>query len=254
MSSSKTKVTHKQWRLYHANLVRTLTTAKRWIALGLVLIINIFAIFIIGNHSTTSTQIWNTFQIVLGVEILYISVMECILVYADDFKAKTMQSAIGRGIKRRHVILCKLVELLTVLFIDYALILLSVIIVNFIIPVQLNVNQLLDTAVTLISFYLQEVSLITVAMIPSFFLQSGGASVLIYLALHAGVLKFIVALFDDFVSFSLQSILINNLVDRFRSYLLLGTFSPLLLLGILIWIIVSYFLTTLLFARKELDF
>ncbi len=252
--TSKMKNTHKQWRYYHANLLRTLLSGKRIAAVLIMLAVNAGIVALIEYSATTSTGVWNSYLAFLGFLTMYISVMECILVYSDEFKAKTMQSAIGRGIKRRHVVLCKFMELATTLLIDYVLLALGFIIVNSMMPVRLEWSQLVVVMITYACRYLANIAIISLAMIPAFYLQTAGASILIFLGVNSGLLGGVLGALGNSFNVNLQAYLVNELAQRFEAYLMVEVFSVKIFIGILLWMLVSYILTALLFDRKELDF
>lgn len=55
---------------------------------------------------------------VLEWVMLFIGLFEMIAVFSEDFKVKTMQIAIGLGMTRTQVVLCKLFEVLALLVLD----------------------------------------------------------------------------------------------------------------------------------------
>ncbi|MGL6269561.1 MAG: hypothetical protein ACRC2O_16625, partial [Chitinophagaceae bacterium] len=83
----------------------------------------IYAILIIVLVIASKGQ-WNAVTFVLAVEQyieflpVLIGLVELISVFTEDFKAKTMQVAIGIGSPRYRIVLSKLIEMMLLVLVD----------------------------------------------------------------------------------------------------------------------------------------
>ncbi|MGL4284045.1 MAG: hypothetical protein ACRCSI_10700, partial [Eubacterium aggregans] len=80
----------------------------------------------------------------IGFLTVMIGLVELLSVFSDDFKAKTMQVAIGLGIFRWCIVLCKLIEVMVLVLADLLIFALVVFIAAPFVRVAPNVQQVLE--------------------------------------------------------------------------------------------------------------
>jgi len=208
-------------------------------------------------------NLWTSITFVLYVE-QYIAVLttglglvELITVYADDFKAKTMQVAIGIGIPRRVVVLCKVIEAAVLTLIDLLLFALVAFAAGAVLHAGLETDQITEILISLLKVWLSVVSYVNLAMILMFFTQSTGPGTLLYLALSMGILNMLVSLLagiEEIEFLHLDNYMLTTFIKTFTTRLMIGNFSAGALIGILVYIAIGYFLTVFLFRKRELEF
>lgn len=203
------------------------------------------------NFVVTLSQFSIALPVLLGV-------IELVSVYADDFKAKTMQIAIGIGIKRRRVILVKLIEMAVLICTDLLfLALVALIVGGGILHAGLQAEQYVDTAVLILDVWMKIVGYSSISMILMFFMQSTGMATLVYIALSSTVVYRLSSMLLEakwIAPLHLGRYTITALLNIFHSQLVLGNFHIASLIGILIYVGLGFGITVFLFKGRELEF
>ncbi len=189
-------------------------------------------------------------QIFIGVSIFS-------AVFADDFRSKTMQVAIGRGLSREQVILAKELELLLLTLLYTVIMVIGVAVTAGILgsPISVTTNIAGNYAGNVLScmgFY-------NLAMIPVYITQKSNMGEIAYVLLSGGIIGSIVsvALAMDFLPkfvTSLSKYLFSDCVREFSQGLQSGNLLMQPLAGCIIWIVGALIITQLIFRKKELDF
>lgn len=241
-----------------ADIRRILTRIPRAIFMAVIYAV-LVAIVITSRESGEfdSVAFVMTFGTFASVMPLAIGIVELVSIFSADFKAKTMQSAIGNGISRRHVVLSKLLEVIAILLIDMLLLAAIGFLMSGISSIHLTQEQTLEIFARLFSVWLRCCCLMSITMIIMFYSQGTGIAVIFYLLCAAGLLKklFEVVLSIDFLKkLHLASFLPSSLADTFQTRMILGSFSVERFIGIALYMIAAYFVTVFLFKRRELEF
>ncbi len=243
----------------HADLSLIFRRVQRYLTVALMLAAElIYFAFIQKTLNWNSVNFVSTLSMALSVMPVLMGLFEMSFVFSEDFRAKTMQVAIGCGISRRQVVLAKLLEFSVLLLTDILAMLLLAFGFGFVSGIRLLPEQLLEIFCWGFCEWLSSVVLASMTMILLFRFQKAGMSLLLYLVLGIDPIHMIL----DFLAMSnslaarlnLSRFSYGALNDLFRSRLILSQFDILSFIGIMIYIIGAYALTCLLFRKQELEF
>lgn len=243
-------------RYYKADMYRLWTRIPRYIVL-LISFAIMFLILLFMAKDQTIYQITTLLTKSITYACPSLGLIEYIFVFGDDFKAKTMQIAIGTGVKRRHVISAKWLEVIVLCIIDYVILLGLILMVCGIRGVKLDIEPVIDVVILLFWGLVKTTGCIGITMILVFAFNTTAMGMLLYLAALVGLPGIIVSLLLDskwLVKFGLSKYLLENLEKTAASRMLVGTFSYGYYVGILIYFAIFYVVTWLLFKKKELEF
>lgn len=226
-----------------------------------ILFVNIVFAVVIVKASTGDS--WNSVffmdKMLGGFSFVsaWCGIVEFIAVFSDDFKAKTMQVAIGAGIKRRHVILTKWIDCMFLLLSDLVFVCIVGLLTGMATGVHVNTEQLGDLLINVLGVVLKAGAYYSLTMIPVFFLQSVMISLIIYFCLSTGlvyqIFQYLFSL-EAIRSWNLDGFLLTSAGKQFISRLIVGTFDIKSFLLVLVYAVVGYVVSSLLFRKKELEF
>lgn len=227
-----------------------------------LVMVAIYAILIIVLVIASKGQ-WNAVTFVLAVEQyieflpVLIGLVELISVFTEDFKAKTMQVAIGIGIPRYRIVLSKLIEMMLLVLVDLMFVFVIALITGAIMQVWPDGQQLMAILGNLFGTWMGAMAYASLTMILIFFTQGMGIATLLYLAFCGKIvytLLDIIFSIEIITSLHLQRFTLTAMIQLFNSKILLGTFSTATFLGILLYIVLGYLGAVAVFNRRELDF
>ena len=244
-----------------ADLKRISVRVPRIIALLILFAVEVLFTIIITKTSSqaiTAVGFMSYFgQFTQTVIPVALGLIELHAIYADDFKAKTMQIAIGIGVKRRHIVLSKFFEMLILVVVDLILYGLIIVAAATCAGLQIESPHLVMLVSYLISNGISIMVYTALTMILIFYMQSTGISVLLYVLFSLTIVNKIVGLIISIgflESLSLGRFLATSLITKFYTSLMLGTFHVKSFIGIMIYIVMAYIVTTILFKKRELEF
>lgn len=192
---------------------------------------------------------------VVGFIPLVFGLVEMAAIYADDFRAKTMQAAIGRGMSRIKVVLCKLADMAILMFLDVAFFGVILLASGAIWKMGMGVlaGELL---LSLLSAWFKTVAYTSLAMALAFYTQNALFALLTYIALSSGIAaKAVSALLGlkALAPLHLERFLLTNQANVLYTQMLLGRVDPGALLTVLLYIAAGIALTAYLFSGVELE-
>lgn len=191
---------------------------------------------------------------------VFVGLFELIAVFSEDFKVKTMQVAIGRGISRNKVVLCKLSEVIFMLVLDSIVFLLLTFGVGAMKGLSIAPALLGDLVCALfVKCLLAQLTASSLTMIVLFVTHSSILSIFVYVFVAVDVVNLLLTLMPMFGFTWIESLNLNRLtltyhLSLFYSHLVLGTFETISLLVIAAFTGVGVFATCKLFSKRELDF
>lgn len=222
--------------------------------------------FMVMNDWNKAVGAYNSVQLMNRSSIFFyslgaitIGLVDVITSFSNDFKAKTMQVAIGRGVSRLQVLICKLIQIALVVLTDMLLLcavlgVLCIITGNPLAPSQLFmvfmnvVNVLLNTACTtsLLLFLIYRLQNMLITMIAYLFVSMGSIS---------GILRWITRVGPEFLlRLQLENYTFEKCLEGFRTHALMGAFHFGNFVGIWIFLALGVLLGWLAFRKMELDF
>lgn len=245
----------------HADIKRILSRKSH--AFSMLLLFAIYALMLYMPNrdlQMTSVALINSACSNLGYLALFIGLFEMLAVFSEDFKVKTMQVAIGLGVSRSKVVLCKLLEVFILLVIDSLALLAIVLGVGGLLGVSVPMTVLKDLIVTLLTQVVWGNTVYTsLTMIVLFSTHSSVLAIFVYVLLGIDVINIILSLLPlvgiDFLEpLKLTNLTHSSLINVFETRLALGTFDVLSLLGTMVYVALGVFGTFKIFAHRELDF
>lgn len=212
------------------------------------------------NEQMTSVSLITSACSTLDWLLIFVGLFELIAVFAEDFKVKTMQVAIGLGISRAQVVVCKLVESIILLILNCLVYLLLTLGIGAMLGVSVPANVLRDLVnVLLVKGVLANACFTSLTMIVLFVTQSSILAIFVYVLIGVGAVSILLTLtqfigIDWVETLRLNHITLSYLLSAFHTRLALGTFDFLSFLGIALHLFAGVFITCKLFAKRELDF
>lgn len=181
-------------------------------------------------------------------------------IFSDDFRAKTMQIAIGSGVSRRHVVLAKLLEMAFLILLDLLVTFLLMILSGVLfMGISFTAHPIQQMLVNVLTGALTAVLCADVTMILLFYTQKTGFAPLLFLVLFIDPIQQIFRWFlstnETFLRLHLGDYTMSALTGTINTQLGLGaSFPAKQLIVILVYIVAVYFITCLVFKKRELDF
>ena len=244
-----------------ADVKRILQRSSHLFSMLLLFIIYACAVYF-PNRSmqTTFVTLVTSACSMLDWLVIFVGLFEMIAVFSEDFKVKTMQVAIGLGVSRTKVVLCKLLEVAVLLVLDCIALTLLTMGIGAVMGASISFVVLKDLILTLlIKCLLNQVACVSLTMIVLFVTQSSILSIFVYVLISVGIVNLLLSLMPMFgmtalESLNLHRLTLSYLVGSFNTDILLGTFDIVSFIGIGIYIVVGIFATCKLFGKRELDF
>lgn len=187
---------------------------------------------------------------------LFIGLFDLGVIYADDFKAKTLQVAIGSGVSRIQVIIIKFIELAIIALVELLVQGAVTVIMANILGAELTSVQYGDIVVLLFIAWLTALCCTAAAAILMFRNQNGEIGKLIYIAMWMPVptlLRYLLEM-GPWAQLQLSKYLYSEQLSLLCSYLMLRKMNFGCLFAIALFIAVCFAITVLLNRHKELEF
>ncbi len=242
-----------------ADFGRLLRSVKRWILTLLVLAaFGGITFYLSVQDDVTSVIFVNYAETILEIFVPLIMCVEYVVVFGDDFKAKTMQAAIGRGVTRMQVIWVKVITILFFSVVDILFLCGISVALSYVPSLGLTVSQ-----ITELFAYGSICGLITFGYVLfslpiAFFTQNSALGFFSFLAFSTGIVKgvlsFALTIIPKVSDWNIQKYFFGNYAAAFQARILVGVFEPFSCLGMSIWMIAALLITWILFRKKELEF
>ncbi|MEG0327197.1 MAG: hypothetical protein RR565_02380 [Erysipelothrix sp.] len=190
---------------------------------------------------------------------IFIGIYTFGLIYGDELRSKSMQTAIGFGHTRFEIIINKLFVSFALLLISYIVMMIHVMILPFFLGFNLNSEVAGMIAFQFFTPLFQTFIYFSIASIMAFYTQKATSAMLTFVLLATGTInmimslivgqKFLVNLFGN-----LQPYLLTNIISQINAGFFNHNLSADLFIGPILYLAVSIAIATLLFNRKELEF
>lgn len=213
----------------------------------------------------TATGNWNSIAYVDAISFpmflvsLFLGMCDILAVFSQDFKAKTIQIAIGRGITRPQVVAVKLIDVALLTFTDLALLTALTTALSFIVGTPLAGPLLAQHLITNLGLWLEWVGYTAVVLPLLFHLQSMLVPILIYLLFTGRAVYSILRMFtfwgpEWLQKLHLESYTLDAFLDGLVTHLIMGRFNGGALLGVAVYLVLGYLIAVAVFRRQELEF
>ncbi len=193
----------------------------------------------------------------LGFNTLMLGIPVFNAVLGDDFKSKSMQTAIGHGLSRDKLILARLIEIIVIVIEAYIVFLLGILIFGLIGGVDMKTIG--DTIQTNLDEILCIIGFSAVSMIFVYGTQNGVLGLVFYILLGASVFDIIISAisllpFLRDTDFNLGDYVISGMATKVVQASSFGTGALWFLAFLVFWVALPTFIAMQIFKNKELDF
>ena len=243
-------------RYMRADFHRIFRRIPRYIALG-ILFVALAAIMLFLAKGRSVYEVVELLTKYVSFFMLLFGLVEFIFVFNDDFKAKTMQVAIGTGISRKRVVIGKWAEVTLLCVLDFLVAVVLIIVCCNVRGALFSGEPAGDVLILMLFSLLNIVGSVGLAMIVTFVTQNTTAGMMLYLLTALGITAAVgesLLEIGPLQSLNLGNCIFRRLLDVGKARLLIGTFSLPVFLGMAAWLFLFGFLAIKLFKKKELDF
>ena len=242
-----------------ADLKRILLRGPRTLALLFTYFFGIISMF--GAHKSGN---WNSVAMVswmdqfTAIMLIMLGVIEIFAVYGDDFKAKSMQVAIGVGISRKKIVFSKMMEMVILVLVDIVVgVLIMIAFGCGVFHTEIRPEQVGEICAMYSAVWLYTMACASLAIVLAFVVQGTALSAILYLLFALGVVDGSIGALLNLKwikELHLTQFQLTSLFDVFKARLILGTFRWGEFIGILIYLAIGFVATMLLFEKRELEF
>lgn len=244
--------------LIRADLRRILRKKSFYIALAVAAVLSVLLVL------WDRTHLWNGFAFAVheknyllngSTVILGIAVFS--VVYTDEFRAKSMQAAIGRGVTRGRIIAAKIADVIALTAIIYGCFSVFLLLLSLAAGAHMTAADLKILLLTVLMGAYTVICCAPLAAVILYITDNSALAVFIMLLLTT-VIPTLSSFLDTRVLFHNAHIthyMIQGFANRaFSDMMLGGNGAATLLLGAVIYLGLALLLSVLAFRRKELDF
>ena len=241
-----------------ADVYRIMTKRSRIVLMLLFVLVRMIRLF--SKMASPEINIYEATDQIGGFDVIYVMIMMLVnlfIIYGDDIKARSMQVAIGLGMKRTQIVIAKWISMVIVVSSD----LLFLTILEFAgvgISGKLASGYMVTTVLLgRLDTLLEIIMSVTLSMGVTFFTQKIVLGVFVYLIVILCGLNSIVRCFASVEivrRLRLWQISAVTQLEIFQSKLYLGLFDWKSFVIILIYLALGFGVTMRLFKKKELDF
>lgn len=199
-------------------------------------------------------------SMVLSFQILpyFLAMINLYFVFEDDFQVKTMQVAIGRGIKRLQIILVKWCEMILLSFIDCMALFAVMCGAGLCKGIVLKGSAVFHVTAQMCTTVLTVGVMTALVMIVIFQMMQLGATQLLFIILVLKPVSMIINYQEmsneTMAKLNLSRFLIGSNLDAFKTFLDSGRFDLWSFMVIFVYGAIGIGAAYLLFRKKELDF
>lgn len=243
-----------------ADLHRILRRVPRIVMLLLVFVIaNVAMINKATSGQENAIGFMSHIPALISVTGAFFGLVEILAVFADDFRAKTMQVAIGQGVSRPQVVLTKAIEYAVLILMDTVVLGVLAIADSAVVGIGLNGDDIYQIMIRVFFAVVNALIPALFTMIPIFYLQGTGLAAILFLLFYidplAQIFGFLLGTNEIVIRLRLKEIMFSSLLESVNTSLTLHTnFPAVQLLGLAAYIVVGYLLTVLVFNKRELEF
>ena len=210
-----------------------------------------------GNWNCLAYQ--SAISLPMSMMAMFLGMFVLIGVFSEDFKAKTMQVAIGRGISRAQVVAVKLIDVTLVMLIDLVMFIVLTLALSFVTGAPLAGTQLVGHLIDFLVQWLECAGYTALVLTLLFHLQNMLVPILIYILFSSRavycILRMLTFWGPEWVQkLQLESYTLDACLDTLRTHLVLGQLNPGALVGTGVYLGLGYLIAVDVFRRKELEF
>ncbi len=223
----------------------------------------VFGLSLIGILIYQATQGYSDIamtQFMIGGNPIYgmlVMLVYIFTIFGDDFKAKSLQAAIGMGVSRYQVVLGKFVSYCLVMIIDLVFFTAFHTILVALMGHLVTGPVFTEICVSLLSDLLQGIVGMAIAMMIAFISQLPTVASLVYIIMQLNIMGFAMGYLLAFKivgRLNLPALYSTPAVSNFVNRLWLGIFDLKSFLVIIAYLAVGIGVSILVFTKRELEF
>ncbi len=217
-------------------------------------------VFIYANPSFNAEMYVSKITSFMSYFPLVIGLLTFLSVYADDFKCRSMQIAIGYGMPRGRIILAKLLESTILLLITAMVMLVLLIVAPLLLGLAPTTQQITSLVLTAVAEFLRSLGYVAISAVAVFLTQNATGGTIFYVLLSSKTIYIIASMIlgQDFLKNTIgdltkyiYTVMIYtckaNLVQGGQPYLCL-------IVALLIYVVLPTIISVIGFNKKELEF
>lgn len=243
-----------------ANLKRILGKKSFYTSTTIFIGLMLFLTYVKSGPSYTSDGYINDVQTMIGLYPLFIGVAIFIATFYDDFKAKTVQAALGLGISKTQVIFSKFIEVVILSIILAVITTISVMLLPLLFKVDMSLAGYKSIFIQYCGATIQMIGYFCICLPILFYRYNAIEGVIIYVMLSSSVIylfsnlflgsKTVINMIGD-----KTFLLLTNSVTHIQSAIISGrTIDLINIVIVIIYIVLPTVLAIVLFKKKELEF
>lgn len=243
----------------NADLWRINRRIPRILAFMLYLLVGVIVILVSsGQKSFNFIKLGEAMASTLQILPFFLAMVNFYFIFEDDFPVKTMQAAIGRGMKRWQIILVKWCEMFLLSFVDCIALLAVMCLVGLSKGIGLKGSAVSQVAAQACATWLTIGVMTALVMIVIFQMMQLGLTQLLFLILAIKPLSLFLS-YQEMVNevmakLQLSRFLIGNNLNAWEMSLEAGRFDLWNFIVILVYWVIGIGASYLVFRKKELDF
>ena len=215
--------------------------------------------FVSFNFRTTPDVFPEFIGFITQMSPILIGIFIFTIIYTDDLKSHTVQTAIGFGIKRTEIVITKVIEATILLLFFYLYVLVHIFAVNLIFSFNMNSDGFTMIFRYALTYFIQTIAFFAISSVIIFSMQKATLSTVFFVLLGSGFvdqilgLVFSFNLIDKLLGF-IKPYFIGNITNDFL--MALNGIGDLLVPGLTfaVYIIGSIVIASFLFNKVELEF
>lgn len=243
----------------HADIKRIISK-KSFLIFILINIVLFEAIVFITSHGQFDAIAYvNVISLVVAMMPIIIGIYIFSVVYMDDLRSKSIQSAIGFGFKRSEIILVKFINNIILTLITLVLMYAVIVLTGFGYKLDLNAKMLMMMFKMLLSGGLNILLYSSIASLAVYGLQKTAMSMTVFILLITNTVYLILSLIlehDTVVNLigNQTKFLPSMLLTSFSNGIISNHIESYVIIAIVFYLVFSFIFATLLFRHKELEF
>lgn len=243
----------------HADIKRIISK-KSFLIFILINIVLFEAIVFITSHGQFDAIAYvNVISLVVAMMPIIIGIYIFSVVYMDDLRSKSIQSAIGFGFKRSEIILVKFINNIILTLITLVLMYAVIVLTGFGYKLDLNAKMLMMMFKMLLSGGLNILLYSSIASLVVYGLQKTAMSMTVFILLITNTVYLILSLIlehDTVVNLigNQTKFLPSMLLTSFSNGIISNHIESYVIIAIVFYLVFSFIFATLLFRHKELEF
>lgn len=228
---------------------------KNFLVVNIVFLLLFALVNLFTRGNTNSLEIYTLkVEIFLSVFVFIEGMNIFLSVYNDNFKAKSMQVEIGRGVERKNVVISKLIETSIIALIASIVVVVFISAMAFIMGLSPTFAEMKEWFVSIIFASIKIIGYTAMASIFVYHKQNAVNGIIAFVLLASNVAS-------SFASIALSQSFVTNIFGNLSDYLFSSAISSVrseinitMTIIVLAYIVISTLISILIFNKKELEF